>query len=536
MTQLSDLTFTLAQLNPKVGDLEGNALKIIDTLKSSYDCNIIIFPELILSGYSPEDLVLRSSFVADIEDQIDLICEETLDFKGLALISTPWTLEGVLYNAVLVISEGQIKSVIPKHHLPNYGVFDEKRIFDTGPMPEPFEFNSVKLGICTCEDIWRDDVTMHLKDQGAEIIISLNGSPYDVTKCDTRQEVVKKRCLETNLPHIYVNQVGGQDEVVYDGGSFVMAAKGSILHQCAFFEEDISSFSFKNAKPFHHVATNQYDHIYQALCLGVKDYINKNGFKGILMGLSGGIDSALSAVIACDAIGAENVYCVMMPSPYTAQISLDDASELATNLGCSYDIIEIEPSMTAVSKMIGEAATKGLAAENLQSRLRGLTLMALSNANGQMVLSTGNKSEMAVGYATLYGDMCGGFNALKDIYKTDVFALSRHVNEISGTARIPERIITRPPSAELRPDQKDEDSLPPYDDLDAILKAIIEDRAPLEDIVAQGYDAEIVVKVQRLLSLAEYKRRQAPPGVKITPKAFGRDRRYPITNGYREDA
>lgn len=537
MTTFDDLTFILAQINPTIGDLSGNAKKITDVINAHHDADIIIFPELVLSGYPPEDLVLRPAFIADVEQHLQNICNATREFKSLALISAPIMQDQHIYNAVAVISDGAIQHVIPKHHLPNYDVFDEVRVFASGDLPNIVQYKGVKLGICTCEDMWFDDVPAHLKMQGADIMISVNGSPYDVNKTAYRTQISEKHCVAHDFPHIYVNQVGGQDELVFDGGSFVMDSRGQMIHQSPLFKEDIATFSFKHDHGLVRAENiSPYKDIYDALCLGVRDYVLKNGFKSVLIGLSGGIDSALTAVIAADAIGAENVHCVMMPSPYTAQISLDDAAQLAKNLGCPYQIIEIEDAMASLEHMIGEDAKHGLTAENIQSRLRGLTLMALSNARGAMVLTTGNKSEMAVGYATLYGDMCGGFNALKDIYKTDVFALSHYVNESAGHERIPKRIITRPPSAELRPDQRDEDSLPPYEQLDAILKAIIEDQMPLTEIVKLGHDREMVLKIQHLLNIAEYKRRQAPPGVKITQKAFGKDRRYPITNQYREDA
>lgn len=531
MSTLPDLKFTLAQINPTVGDLVGNCARISHIILENLTSDIIVFPELVTSGYPPEDLILRPSFMAALEKEVMKICEITSAFHGLALVSSPWLINEKLYNAVLVIGGGQIKHIVPKVHLPNYNVFDEVRIFKAGQMPAPIEYDGVKLGILTCEDLWFDDVAAHLQKQGAEVLISPNGSPYDMTKHKKRIAVASAH----TLPIIYVNQVGGQDELVFDGGSFVLCPKGNLLYQAAFFEESISNFSFEGASAGKPRAEQELSDIYSALCLGLRDYIRKNGFKGILIGLSGGIDSALSAVIAADAIGAENVHCVMLPTQYTSQMSLDDAAQLADNLGCKYEIIPIEATVDALTDMIGTPATQGIAAENIQSRLRGLTLMALSNAGGYMVLSTGNKSEMAVGYATLYGDMCGGFNALKDVYKTQVFALSRFVNEVAGEMRIPERIITRPPSAELRADQTDQDSLPAYEVLDAILSGIIEGGLGLNDLMAQGFDKETIIKVWRLLDRAEYKRRQAPPGVKITAKAFGRDRRYPITNQYREE-
>lgn len=531
MSALHDITFTLVQINPIVGDLQGNSARIKEIIKAHTGSDIIVFPELVTCGYPPEDLVLRSSFMDALETEMEDICRASSDFKGLALISTPWRINGSLYNTVLVISAGNIVHIIPKVHLPNYDVFDEVRIFKAGDMPSPIVFKGVNIGILTCEDIWFDDTAAHMKSQGADILIVPNGSPFELGKDKKRKAIAAK----AGLPLVYINQIGGQDELVFDGGSFVMDGKGDIVWQSPYFQEDISPFSFNNNASVIKSQNNELEGIYRALCLGLGDYIRKNGFKGILLGLSGGIDSALSAVIAADAIGAENVHCVMLPTKYTAQISLDDAAQLAKNLGCNYDTLPIETTVKSIADMIGEDAESGITAENIQSRLRGLTLMALSNAGGKMVLSTGNKSEMAVGYATLYGDMCGGFNALKDVYKTQVFALSRFVNDTAGYERIPQRIITRPPSAELRADQTDLDNLPEYEVLDAILSGIIENGQGLEALQKQGFDKETIIKIWRLLDRAEYKRRQAPPGVKITHKAFGRDRRYPITNKYREE-
>jgi NAD+ synthase len=444
------------------------------------------------------------------------------------LISTPWREEGKLYNATLLIDNGQIIHKTFKHHLPNYGVFEEKRVFAQGALPDIVDFKGVKLGIMICEDMWFPTVADHLKKQGANILFVPNGSPFQTDIEEKRQHHAKARIKETGLPLIYVNQVGGQDELVFDGGSFVMNEKGKITHQLPVFEEAMACTSQKaDAKRFTTEAT-----IYKALLLGLKDYVEKNNFSGILIGLSGGIDSALSAAIAVDALGSDKVHCVMMPSPYTSQDSLDDAKECAKLLDIKLDTINIEPAMQAYNDMLENHIDKnnaGTTFENIQSRARGVTLMALSNASGKMVLSTGNKSEMAVGYATLYGDMCGGFNALKDLYKGQVYALSKWRNA-QGLV-IPERIITKAPSAELKPDQTDQDSLPEYDVLDDILEHLIEKDTAPADI---PHDQETVMKVWRLLDLAEYKRRQAPPGVKITSRAFGRNRRYPITNGFRE--
>lgn len=523
------LHFTLAQINPVVGDIDGNRDKILRVHQENRHSDLIIFTELVLSGYQPEDLVLYDGFMNALKKAVFAIAKQTKDGAAL-LISTPWTDDdGKRYNAAVLMADGIVQHIVPKYHLPNYGVFDEMRVFERGKMPSPVPFKGYHLGIMTCEDAWYDDVADHLKSQGADILISLNGSPYEINKHATRVGVISDRVHATNLPVIYTNQVGGQDEVVYDGGSFAMDADGQIILHMPHFQESVADILFPfDLPPIPAHASDNLADIYAALKLGLRDYVEKNGFKGILLGLSGGIDSAISAVIAVDALGADRVRCVMLPSPYTAQISLDDATALAKNLGCAYDIMPIEPAMRGFENIIGDIG--GITAENIQSRARGVILMALSNATGDMVLSTGNKSEMAVGYATLYGDMCGGFNVLKDIYKTQVYALSRWRNDQSPV--IPERIITRAPSAELRPDQTDQDSLPPYDILDAILTGFIEKKQSITQLTAEGFDRETVQRVRQLLDRAEYKRRQSAPGVKVTSTAFGRERRMPITNRY----
>lgn len=554
-SHLHNTRITLAQINPVVGDIAGNLARIRDIIAPhTQNSDIIVFPELVTCGYPPEDLILRPAFIDSIEQEIEALCAAHQDDTCL-LISTPWRKASLneeenkdaVYNAVLAIQSGEIKGIYAKRHLPNYGVFDEKRIFTASPFPDILNINGLKIGVLTCEDLWFPDVAQYLKDAGAQILISPNASPYDIHKQAERHNIIKARCAETSLPVIYVNQIGGQDELVFDGGSFVADQDGNTLHQMPFCQAAVHSvtLSVDEQGEQHRTALSCDQNsltipeaealLYDVLCLGLRDYVSKNGFKGLLLGLSGGIDSALSAVIACDAIGAENVHCVMMPSPYTAQESLDDAKTLAENLGCQYDIQPIEAAMHTFTDILGNEITQGVTHENIQSRSRGLILMALSNASGYMVLSTGNKSEMAVGYATLYGDMCGGFNALKDLYKMQVFALSRYSNTRAGYERMPENIITRPPSAELRPDQKDEDSLPPYETLDAILEAIIEQRLSLQDITAKGYAPETIKRIWGLLDRAEYKRRQAPPGIKVTTTSFGRERRYPITNQYREE-
>ncbi|MEM8833943.1 MAG: NAD+ synthase, partial [Pseudomonadota bacterium] len=447
--------------------------------------------------------------------------------KGFAVIlPTPWKSDDILYNAALFIQDGEIKNIITKYELPDTGVFDDKRVFTPGALDDPIEFNGHKVGLMICEDLWHPTVSNYLKNQGAEALIVVNGSPYYTEINAHRTKQASSRVEETGLPLLYVNQVGSQDELVFDGRSFTMNEKGKIEKQLPAFKEHIGVLKNHKNVP----SLSKEEEIYSALVLGVRDYIEKNGFLGVLIGLSGGIDSALTGAIAVDAIGTEKVQCVMMPSKYTSEDSLEDAKECASLLGVDYDIIPIKQGVEAMDETLInhlDPLKNSLAFENIQSRLRGLILMALSNANGKMLLSTGNKSEMAVGYATLYGDMCGGFNALKDVYKTQVYALAKWRNKQGNVT--PERIITKAPSAELKDNQTDQDSLPPYDVLDNILIDLIEHNKAPEDI---NYDTETVWKVWKLLDRAEYKRRQAPPGTKITAKAFGRDRRYPITNGY----
>ena len=511
---------------------------------------MVVASELCISGYPPEDLVLKPFFIDRVEQAVHALAADTADGGPALIIGAPWREDGKLYNAALVLDEGRIAAVRYKNNLPNYSVFDEKRLFTPGPMPGPVDVRGVRLGIPVCEDIWTPDVVECLEESGAEILVVPNGSPFDSTKTDVRLQVALARINESGLPLVYVNQVCGQDELVFDGGSFVVGRDRALRAQLPSFEPAVAVTEWtRAADDGWDAATGDrvppvegLEGLYRAMILGLKDYVNKNGFPGVLLGLSGGIDSALSAAVAVDALGADRVRCVMMPSPYTSRDSLEDAAETAGLLGVAYDTVSIEPAMAAFDGMLAplfNGADKDITEENIQSRARGITLMALSNKGGAMVLSTGNKSEMSVGYATLYGDMCGGYSVLKDVYKTTVFALARWRNQVHpagvlGPAGrvIPERVITKPPSAELRPDQKDEDSLPPYDTLDDILESLIEHERGLAEIVARGHDRETVNRVWRLLDRAEYKRRQAPPGVKLTTRAFGRDRRYPITNAF----
>lgn len=524
------MKLTLAQINPTVGDLDGNMALIRRVRDGATDTDLIVFPELALSGYPPEDLILKPQFMADVKTCLETLTAESTG-KPAMLVTAPWEENHKRYNAAFLIHDGQIAARVYKSRLPNYGVFDEKRIFSNGPLPAPVGFEGHKLGILICEDMWSPEVAAHLKAQGAEILIVPNGSPFEMNKHDTRLHHARLRIEETGLPLVYVNQVGGQDGLVFDGGSFAINKDCEIVHHAAFFKEAIASIDY----PFTQTAMSgwveDHGHVYEALKLATHDYVVKNGFnKGVLIGLSGGIDSALVAAIAVDALGADKVHCVMMPSPFTSQDSLDDARDCAKALGVTYEEISIAPMMAAMEGAID--TLDGLAHENMQSRARGLILMSLSNQTGRMVLTTGNKSEMACGYATLYGDMCGGFNPLKDVYKTKVYALSKWRNKQSAV--IPERIITKAPTAELRANQTDQDSLPPYDALDDILECLIEREMGVSEITERGHAAETVKKVWKMLDLAEYKRRQSAPGAKITARSFDRDRRYPITNAYRK--
>ncbi len=535
------INILLAQINPIVGDLDYNQNKICEVWeKTPSETDLIIFPEMVLCGYPPEDLVLKPFFMRKIEESVNSLLEFSKAQGSAALISCPWIIEEKIYNAVHLIENGEIKATRCKHHLPNYGVFDEIRVFKPGSMPKAISFRGHKLGVMICEDMWAKDISAHLKSQGAELLITLNASPFEIDKTHKRITHAKARVDETNLPLLYVNQVGGQDELVFDGASFVMNEIGEIVHELKPFEEDTLSINchpgmLQDNKNKKGNKNEEYDNktIYQALTLGLKDYVEKNNFPGVLIGLSGGIDSALAAVIAVEALGADRVHCVMMPSKYTSLDSLEDARRLSDNLGIKLDNISIEEPVTALNTLLAPYIpdnAPGIVAENIQPRSRGLILMTLSNANNYMVLSTGNKSEMAVGYATLYGDMCGGFNPLKDLYKMQVYELSNWINREHEI--IPVRIITKAPTAELKDDQCDQDSLPPYEELDDILMCLIEKDMGIHSIEKRGHARETISHVWSMLDRAEYKRRQACPGVKITSRAFGKDRRYPITNHF----
>jgi len=543
----------LAQLNPTVGNIKGNQELIRAARKRAAEqgADLLVASELVIPGYPPEDLVLRPSFQEACMGAVEELAKETVDGGPGLLIGSIWVEKDKVYNAAILLDGGTIISVRFKHELPNYGVFDEKRVFEAGPLPGPMNFRNVRLGVMICEDMWGSEVAECLEESGAEILVVLNGSPYALDKWDQRLNLAVERVTESGLPMIYVNQVGGQDELVFDGGSFALNKDRSLSVRCADWcpslqvtgwVRDENSWTGKIGSIV--APENSLSSIYSAMMLGLEDYVEKNRFPGVLLGMSGGIDSALTAAVAVDALGPNRVHCVMMPSPYTSKESLQDAFAAANLLGCRLDEMNIGPAMKAFDEMLSPLfgdAPPDTTEENIQARARGLALMGLSNKTGAMVVSTGNKSEMSVGYATIYGDMCGGFSVLKDIYKMTVFKLCRWRNKNipvgskgpSGPV-MPERIITKPPSAELRPDQKDEDSLPPYEELDSILECLIEKDLGIKATTDQGYDHSLVQRIWRMLLLAEYKRRQAPPGVKITHRSFGRDRRYPITDGFRE--
>jgi len=541
----------LAQLNPIMGDIVGNLEKARAARGEAAGADVILFSELFIVGYPPEDLVLKPALQDDARLAVEMLARETADGGPAVLMGSPWVEAGKLYNAVLLLDEGRIAARSFKVDLPNYGVFDEKRVFTPGNMPGPFNIRGVRVGVPICEDIWTSDVVECLAETGGEILLVPNGSPFEAGKEDVRINLAAARVTETHRPLIYLNQVGGQDELVFDGASFVVNADCTIACSLPAWEERVVVTNWRRSgdswicEPAERWGgEDRTPSIYRALVLALRDYVDKNRFPGVVLGLSGGIDSALSAAVAVDALGAERVRCVMMPSRYTVEESLVDAEACAKLLGTHYEIVPIEPAVKTFGEMLAPVFA-GRAAdtteENVQSRVRGLILMAISNKFGPMVLTTGNKSEMSVGYATLYGDMCGGYNVLKDVYKTEVYRLARWRNQQYPRGAkgpkgrvIPENILTRPPTAELRADQLDQDSLPPYDILDGILECLVEKEMAFEDVVAKGYESATIKRVEHLLYIAEYKRRQSPPGVKITQKNFGRDRRYPITNAFRD--
>jgi NAD+ synthase len=547
------LAIAVAQLNPIVGDVAGNLERARRArAQAARDgADVVAYPELFIAGYPPEDLVLKPAFQAACRSAVETLAREAADGGPAMLIGTPWLEDGKLYNAYALLLGGRIEAIRYKVDLPNYGVFDEKRVFAPGPLPGPIVINGVRIGIPICEDIWGPEIVECLTETGGEILLVPNGSPYWRGKTEHRINIAVSRVVEAELPLIYINQVGGQDELVFDGASFGLNADRSVAFQLPAFRETVVTTHWVrvggvwqcSAGP--HAAAEESDKSdYMACVLGLRDYVDKSGFKGVVLGLSGGIDSALCAAMATDALGAERVRCVMLPYRYTAQESLDDAASIAKALGVHYDVVPIENAVLGLERSLADlfaSHPRDVTEENLQARARGTILMAISNKFGVMVVTTGNKSEMSVGYATLYGDMNGGFNPIKDLYKTEVYRLSQLRNRWKpdgalGPAGlvIPENVLVRAPSAELRENQTDQDTLPPYDALDQILERLVEREEPVASIVAAGFDRDVVMKIERMLNLAEYKRRQAAPGVKVTLKNFGRDRRYPIVNRFRD--
>ncbi len=571
------LKIALAQINPTVGDIDGN-LALIRKRRdeaAALGADLVVTTELSVTGYPPEDLVLKPAFLLRARGAVEALAQDTADGGPGLIVGAPWLepdepvtgpLRQHVTNSVFLLDGGEIVGRRDKRELPNYGVFDEVRVFKPGPPPGPINFRGVRLGVPVCEDLWTPEVPECLVESGAAILIVPNGSPYEREKDELRIQHAVQRVTETGLPIVYVNQVGGQDELVFDGGSFVLDAQCSLRAQLPTFREALVVTEWRRrdgdaeggggaevwtcADAHRESPESGMEPIYGALTLGLRDYANKNHFGGVILGLSGGIDSALTAAVATDALGPERVHCVMMPSPYTSQDSLDDAAETARLLGVRLDQVGIEPAMRAFDDMLAPlfddlapGTAPGTTEENIQARSRMVTLMAISNKLGYMLLSTGNKSEISVGYATLYGDMAGGYNVLKDVYKTTAYQLAHWRNQapprggLGPAGRvIPERVITKAPSAELKPDQTDQDSLPPYEVLDDILECLIETEMGVEEIAARGHDRDTINRVWRMLEMAEYKRRQACPGVKITRRAFGKERRYPIVNAFKGPA
>ncbi len=558
------LKIALAQLNPTLGDLAGNLVKLKHARAeaAAKGADLIVFSELFICGYPPEDLVRKPAFAAACRSTIETLAREVKGSPAV-LVGTVWPDGDKFYNAVVLIEDGRITGVRYKVDLPNYGVFDEKRVFDSGPLPGPLNFKGVRIGVPICEDIWKEEVCECLAECGAEMLLVTNGSPFEWKKEDVRINVAIARVVETGLPLAYLNQIGGQDELVFDGASFVLNADKTLAVQMPAWEESIMLTEWSRGSPVAggqpkgdesgwrcaqgaRVKLEDGDAAaYQACMLGLRDYVDKNGFPSVVLGLSGGVDSALVAALAADALGPDRVHAIMLPYRFTSGESLTDADQCAKALGIRYDTVSIAPAVEGIYGMLEpvfKARPRDVAEENVQSRVRGTTLMAISNKFGGMLVTTGNKSEMSVGYATIYGDMNGGFNPIKDLYKMEVYRLCRWRNanvpkgaKGPGGIVIPENIITKAPTAELRENQKDQDSLPPYEQLDDILACLVENEMPLADIIKRGHTAETVKTIERLLYLAEYKRRQAAPGVKISSRNFGRDRRYPVTNRFRED-
>ncbi|RME81055.1 MAG: NAD+ synthase [Zetaproteobacteria bacterium] len=528
----------VAQIAPRVGDIAGNVRTIVGEIEraAAKGADLCVFPELAITGYPPEDLLFLNDFLAAAERGVREVAESTRG-RVAAIFGAPRREKGRRYNSAFVAENGRITGVYDKQALPNYGVFDEMRYFTPGEgSPCVFPVAGRLIGVGICEDIWRDAIAAHQARMRADLWLNLNASPFHVGKQLEREALVRRRAAQFGAPVVYVNPVGGQDEIVFDGGSFAIAPSGELLFRFPLFAVHTAAVEVPAEGEIAPLPPEE-GQIYQALVLGVRDYVERNGCRDVVIGLSGGVDSSLTAAIAADALGPEHVLGVRMPSRFTSAHALEDAEALAANLGIALETIPIEPAFVAFTEMLNPLFARwgktgfDVTEENIQARARGVVLMAISNKTGRMVLSTGNKSETAVGYATLYGDMAGGFAPLKDVYKTQVYAVCRYLNR--EQARIPERVLTKPPSAELRPDQKDEDTLPPYPVLDGILRLAVEEEQDFASIVAEGYDADTVRRVLRMLHRAEYKRRQGPPGIKITRKAFGRDRRFPITHHFR---
>ena len=546
------LTIACAQVNPTVGDVRGNAALIrrIRDEAAAQHADLVVFPELVLVGYPPEDLVLRPALVEAARAALEELQRESAGGGPGLAVGLPWKGENGVHNAVALVADGNVELRF-KHELPNYGVFDEKRVFTAGPLPEPLDFRGVRIGLPICEDIWFPTVSRHLAARGAQLLLVPNGSPFEVDKFHVRVDHAARRATDTALPLAYVNQVGGQDELVFDGGSFVVNADGIRARMATFWRESLmltrwtaDGSAYRCEEDGAATEEPRLAAVYHAMMLGLRDYVRKNGFPGIVLGLSGGIDSALTVAVAVDALGPDAVRGVRLPSRFTSGASQDDAEESARLLGIALDTVAIEAPVAAFEGSLAgvfAGRPRDVAEENIQARARGVILMAISNKFGSLLVTTGNKSEMSVGYSTLYGDMCGGYSVLKDVYKTEVYALSRWRNQcrpgdaLGPAGRvIPESSITKAPTAELRPNQTDQDTLPPYEELDAILNGLVEEELSVSQIVERGFARDTVVRVQRMLFAAEYKRRQAPPGVKITSRNFGRDRRYPLTNAFRE--
>jgi len=550
------IRIAVSQQDSLVGDIAGNLARArkARAAAAADGADLLVLSELFIAGYPPEDLVLKPAFQDACREAVETLAIDTEDGGPGVVVGSPWPDDGKVYNAVALLDGGKVQSLRYKVELPNYGVFDELRVFEVGPLPGPVDFRGLRLGLPICEDIWFEQVPECLAETGAEMLIVPNGSPYWQGKADVRQQVAIQRVVETGLPLVYVNQCNAQDELVFDGGSFGLHSDRTLAFQLPQFEEATATVTWrKDADDAWRCVDGPAADLpgleeanWRACVQGLRDYVNKNGFPGVVLGLSGGIDSAVTAAMAVDALGKDRVHCVMLPYRYTSNESLSDAAEMAETLGVRYDTVPIASAVEgfeAALKPLFDGRAPDITEENLQARTRGTLLMAISNKFGPMVITTGNKSENSVGYATLYGDMNGGFNPVKDLYKTEVYRLAswRNANRPNGAFGpggivIPENIITRAPSAELREDQTDQDSLPPYDVLDDILECLVENEMRIADIVARGHDRATVERIERLLYIAEYKRRQAAPGVKITRKNFGRDRRYPITNKFRDQS